>query len=134
MASGEVRVTSSTGGEKGRKPERMDLIPFQALEELARVYGFGAEKYEDHNYLKGYEYSLSLGALLRHVTEWAKGNDTDDESGRHHLMHAAWHCFALYMFQVHHLGRDDRWRPPTRELPALTEETFRTLFPEGGGR
>lgn len=109
---GEVRVTDpDTGGQKGRKPERYDLIPFEALDELARVYGMGAEKYEAHNYLLGFDWSLSLGALLRHVTAWGKGEDRDPESGLSHLAHAAWHCFALMMFQAHHRGTDDRWRP-----------------------
>jgi hypothetical protein len=105
---GEIRVTSDTGGEKGRKQERMDLIPPEPLWELARVYGFGATKYDDHNYLKGYDYSLSFGALLRHVTQWMNGEDNDPESGLHHLAHAAWHCFALMMYQAHGLGTDDR--------------------------
>jgi hypothetical protein len=104
----EVRITSDTGGQKGRKPERLDLIPPDALFELARVYGMGAEKYDDHNYLKGYNWSLSYASLLRHATQWANGEDRDDESGLHHLAHAAWHCFALMMFQRHALGTDDR--------------------------
>ncbi len=107
--AGEVRVTDpTTGGEKGRKPERMDLIPPAPLLELGRVYAFGSEKYADWNYAKGYAFSLSLGALLRHVMAWADGEDTDPESGRHHLAHAAWHCFALQTFQLYGLGTDDR--------------------------
>ena len=44
--SGEVRMVDPvTGGEKGVKPERMELIPVEPLEELARVYGWGAGKY-----------------------------------------------------------------------------------------
>lgn len=115
-ATDEVRVTDpDTGGQKGYKPERYDLIPFEAVDEIARVYGMGAEKYEAHNYLKGYVWSLSLGAMLRHVTSWAKGEDTDPESGLSHLAHAAWHCLALMMFQRHELGTDDRWRPTVRK-------------------
>jgi nucleoside 2-deoxyribosyltransferase len=121
---GEVRVTSDTGGEKGRKQERMDLIPPEPLWELARVYGFGATKYDDHNYLKGYDYSLSFGALLRHVTQWMNGEDNDSESGLHHLAHAAWHCFALMMYQAHGLGTDDR-------LPAATGIAPRTITRTG---
>lgn len=108
----ETRITDpDTGGQKGQKLERYDLIPFAALDELARVYGMGAQKYDDDNYLNGYRYRLSLGALLRHVAAWGKGEDRDPESGLHHLAHAAWHCFALQMFQRHDLGTDDRWTP-----------------------
>ena len=106
--SGEVRVTSETGGQKGRKPQRMDLLPPEALLALSEVYGMGAEKYDDHNYLKGYDWSLSFGALLRHVMAAEKGEWLDDESGLPHVMHAAWHCFSLFMFEKHGLGTDDR--------------------------
>lgn len=110
--SGEVRVTDpNTGGQKGRKPERYDLLPFAALDEVARVYGMGAEKYEDWNWAKGYAWSLSLGAMQRHISAWAQGEDTDPESGYSHLAHAAFHCFGLITFQHHDLGTDDRWRP-----------------------
>jgi hypothetical protein len=105
---GEVRVTSETGGQKGRKPQRMDLLPPEALLALSEVYGMGAEKYDDHNYLKGYDWSLSFGALLRHVMAAEKGEWLDDESGLPHVMHAAWHCFALFLFEKHGIGTDDR--------------------------
>jgi hypothetical protein len=35
----EIRTTSSTGGQKGTKPERMDLLPPDALTLLSRIYG-----------------------------------------------------------------------------------------------
>jgi hypothetical protein len=123
-ADGEVRITDpKTGGQKGRKPERYDLIPWAAMDPVARVYAMGAEKYEDHNYLKGYAWSLSLGAMLRHITQWARGEDLDDESGETHLAHVAWHALALIMFELHGLGTDDRWRPPAPDAldPELAE-------------
>ena len=106
---GEVRVTDPvTGGQKGQKDERFDLVPWDAMEEVARVYGVGAKKYDDHNWLKGYKWSLSLGALLRHVAKWAVGIDRDSETGCHHLAHAAWHCLTLLTFTMRKLGTDDR--------------------------
>lgn len=114
--AGEVRITDpKTGGQKGRKPERFDLLPFDALEELARVYGFGAQKYEDDNWLRGYRWRLSLGALLRHVARWAIGEDQDRETGCHHLAHAAWHCLTLITFQMRSLGTDDRGKAERTE-------------------
>lgn len=106
--TGEIRVTSETGGQKGRKPQRMDLLPPEALLSLSEVYGMGAEKYDDHNYLKGYDWSLSFGALLRHVMAAEKGEWLDAESGLPHVMHAAWHCFTLFLFEKHGIGTDDR--------------------------
>ena len=105
---GEVRITDpDTGGAKGQKPERLELIPAEFLNALARVYGMGADKYSDYNYLQGYSWNLSLGALLRHVNEWRNGETLDAESGEHHLAHAAWHCATLFMFETHGLGHDD---------------------------
>ncbi len=105
----ETRITDPvTGGQKGRKPERFDLFPFDALEEVARVYGMGASKYADDNWLKGYAWRLSLGALLRHVSRFAIGEDRDPESGCLHLAHACWHTLTLLTFCMRGLGTDDR--------------------------
>ena len=86
----------------------MDLIPPGPLLELSKVYGFGATKYDDHNYIKGYDWSLSYGAMQRHLMAWLSGEDVDPESGRLHLGHAAWHCFCLMVFYQEGLGTDDR--------------------------
>lgn len=105
----EVRIVDpKTGGEKGQKLERFDLIPFEALTALARVYGKGAQKYADDNWRKGYSWRLSLGAMLRHIALWAIGVTYDAETGEHHLSHAAWHCFTLFVFETQGLGTDDR--------------------------
>lgn len=52
--SEEVRlIDPDTGGAKGRKPERMSLLPVEALRYVSRVYDFGSQKYDDHNWRKG---------------------------------------------------------------------------------
>lgn len=105
----EIRVTDpTTGGQKGAKPERFDLLPWRALEEVARVYSFGAKKYADHNWYKGYAWGLSLAALVRHVVRWAQGEQKDPESGLHHLAHAVFHCLTLITYEQDGLGTDDR--------------------------
>ncbi len=109
----EERITDpKTGGQKGRKPERFDLLPFDALEEVARVYGIGARKYDADNWTKGYAWRLSAGALLRHVARFMCGEDRDPETGCLHLAHAAWHCLTLLAFHMRGLGTDDRCVPP----------------------
>jgi hypothetical protein len=111
--STEVRIKDpTTGGEKGQKDERFDLIPFDALEEVARVYGVGARKYSADNWLKGYRWRLSAGAMLRHVARFMVGEDRDPETGCLHLAHAAWHCLTLMTFGMRGLGTDDRAVPP----------------------
>lgn len=111
--STEVRSVSSTGGEKGVKAERYDLIPVEALDVLARVYAFGAEKYADHNWRKGYEWGKSYAAAMRHMTAFWRGETHDPESGLPHLAHAMFHMAALltWLEEGGELGEfDDRYR------------------------
>jgi hypothetical protein len=110
----EVRTTSATGGQKGVKPERHDLIPRRAVAAIARVFGFGASKYADHNWRHGYEWGKSIAALQRHVDSFVEGETYDDESGEPHLAHAAFHILVLLTW-LEEQGEgvenvmDDRW-------------------------
>lgn len=97
-----------SGGEKGQKSARFDLIPPEALSELAVMYGKGAEKYAGRNWEKGYAYCLSFGAMLRHSYRWFRGEDNDPETGVHHMAAVAFHAFALMTFQARKVGTDDR--------------------------
>lgn len=105
----EIRITDPvTGGQKGTKSTRPDMIPPDPLWQLAEVYGMGAKKYEDYNWLKGYSWRLSIGALLRHILQFIKGEYLDEESGLPHLAHAMWHCCTLMEFHRLKIGTDDR--------------------------
>jgi len=111
--SEEVRTISATGGEKGVKRERYDLLPKEALDAIARVYAFGATKYSDHNWRKGYEWSKSYAAAMRHLTSFWAGETLDPESGLPHLAHAGFHIFALltWLEEQGEFGQfDDRYR------------------------
>lgn len=104
----EIRIVDpTTGGEKGQKIERFDLIPVEFERALATHYGVGARKYEDRNWERGYKWSLSVGALRRHVAAWLDGEFVDPETGSNHLIAAAWHCIALFIFQTRGIGTDD---------------------------
>lgn len=94
-AATETRTVSATGGEKGVKPERYDLLPKPALDALARVYSYGATKYADHNWRRGYEWSKSYAAAMRHLTAFWNGETHDPESGLPHVAHAMFHMAAL---------------------------------------
>ena len=104
----EIRVTSATGGQKGSKLARFDLIPPIPLYELAEHYGKGAEKYDDNNWRKGYDWKYSYAALQRHLTQFWRGEDIDPETGTKHVIAAAWHCFALAEFMDIHPDYDSR--------------------------
>jgi hypothetical protein len=105
----EVRLTSETGGQKGTKPARYDLIPAEALRVLAELYGRGAAKYEDHNWRKGYDWSLSFAALQRHAWQFWNGEDNDVETGLPHMASVAFHALALIEFMGGHRGYDNRF-------------------------
>lgn len=119
--AGEVRMTSSTGGQKGSKQERFDLIPVGALTDLARMYGRGAEKYDDDNWRRGYDWKLSYAAAQRHLNQFWGGEDNDEEMGLPHVISAAWHCFALATFMQDHREFDSRYSTvaEARDLDAL---------------
>lgn len=107
----EVRVKDpKTGGEKGSKLAQLGAIEPTALMEVAKVAGYGGQKYDRYNYLKGYKWSLSYDAMQRHLHLFWGGEDKDGESGLYHLAHAAWHCLALLSYSIFGLGEDDRWR------------------------
>ncbi len=106
----ETRVTDPwTGGEKGMKLTQLLALDPIALIEVARVAGHGSIKYARHNFLKGYLWSLSLDAMLRHILLFASGETNDPESGLNHMGHAAWHALALVSFSERGLGTDDRY-------------------------
>ena len=111
--TGEVRVTSSTGGQKGSKPARFDLIPGRPLWTLAELYGAGAAKYEDRNWERGYAWSLSFAAMMRHAWLFWQGEDVDPETQCPHLASVAWHALALMEWGTTHPEFDDR--PVNRE-------------------
>lgn len=104
----EVRITDpSTGGQKGSKLARFDLIPQDALWEVAEVYGRGAQKYADRNWEKGYKWGLSVAAMLRHLSLRLRGEVYDQETGARHMAQVVWHGLALLTFELRGLGTDD---------------------------
>lgn len=109
---GEVRVTNAkTGGQKGSKSERFDLIPAIAMRKVARLYGRGALKYAAHNWRKGYDWSLSIAALERHLAAFKEGEDFDGETQCEHLASVVFHALALLTYADEHPELDDRWKP-----------------------
>lgn len=113
-APAEAAVAPAEGLAGGVKHDagkpRMDLLPPEALREIAVVLALGAEKYDAHNWRKGFAYSRLIAAALRHVFSWVGGENTDPESGKSHLAHAACCLLFLITFEVTKAGSDDRYR------------------------
>lgn len=153
----EERTTSSTGGQKGVKLQRFDLIPVGALTRLAEHFGKGARKYDDHQWRKGYEWSKGYSAAIRHWTEFWAGYDYDvcsndpegcsfvtadgeeyipterdtcyNHTGSHHLDAAMWHAMTLREMVETHPEHDDRYqlRPRNTVVMYADNQQYRHL-------
>ena len=108
----EIRVTSPTGGQKGSKLARFDLLPVEELWQVAEHYGRGAAKYSDDNWRKGYSWRLSFAAMQRHAMQFWGGEDVDKETGSHHLCGVIFHALTLMWFGKHRTQFDDRPAAP----------------------
>lgn len=89
----------------------LNLISTEALNQIAAVLKFGAQKYAEHNWRKGFAWSRPLSAAMRHITAFNDGEDKDPESGLSHLAHAACCIMFLLEFEKTHKKLDDRWKP-----------------------
>jgi hypothetical protein len=110
MTDDETRTTSTTGGEKGTKPQALDLVPPMPLLKLAEHYAKGAEKYASHNWRRGYEWSKAYAAMMRHALAFWGGEDLDPETGTPHMAAVAFHAFTLLQFAVDYPEFDDRYK------------------------
>lgn len=89
----------------------LHLLSTYALNETAKVMQFGAKKYAEHNWRKGFTWSRPLSAAMRHITAFNNGEDKDPESGLSHLAHAACCIMFLLEFEKTHPHLDDRFKP-----------------------
>lgn len=88
---------------------RYDLIPFDSMEEVAKVYTTGAKKYAERNWEKGMSYSRMFAAMCRHLFAFWKREDVD-EDGELHIAKVAWYALGLIAYRNRGVGVDDRPR------------------------
>lgn len=88
----------------------MHLLSTEALEQIAAVLQFGADKYAAHNWRKGFVWSRPLSAALRHILAFNRGEDRDPESNLSHLAHAACCLMFLLEFEKTRPELDDRYK------------------------
>ena len=70
---------------------------------------------DSRNWEKGYDWSLSYGALQRHLLAFWGGEDLDEEFGDSHLAAAGFHIMVLLSFIQNNPDGDDR---PVRKIPS----------------
>lgn len=88
----------------------LHLLSTEAMNQTAAVLAFGAQKYAEHNWRKGFAWSRPLAAAMRHITAFNAGEDKDPESGLSHLAHAACCIMFLLEFEKTHPHLDDRYK------------------------
>lgn len=83
------------------------ILPFGALEEIVKVLKFGENKYARGNFAAkgGLEYTRLVNALMRHTIAFARGEDTDPETGLSHMAHAG--CCVLFL--LHYIKHDTEY-------------------------
>ena len=87
----------------------MDLLPYESLEEIAKVLAAGEQKYGTANWTGGIRMRRLLSAALRHIGQFNSGQDLDEETQTIHLANAACNLlFAIWMYK-HRPDMDDRW-------------------------
>jgi hypothetical protein len=119
-SNGEVRTVSSTGAEKGVKPEAFDLLPSRPLRLLAQFYGTGTVDFSS---------AEGMSEVFNYVNEqlWSFwfGEDTDPDSGLPRPVAAAAGCFAL----VDLMSRPDMDdRPPNQRLVTVASMMTRHRY------
>lgn len=75
---------------------RWDLLPLEEIEDIVRVYHAGAKKYGPNRW-QGLEdgYNRYKAAMLRHLMEYEKGNEIDEDTGCLHLAQVAWNAISM---------------------------------------
>jgi hypothetical protein len=91
--SKEMKKSAGTKHDAGKL--RLDLLDPEFLTGVADVLGYGAEKYAEHNWLKGIHWTRLYGAILRHLQSAMYESFLDSESGLPHLDHAA--CMLMFL-------------------------------------
>lgn len=99
----------SKGIKHDQEKPRLDLLPYEALEQVAKVLTFGASKYGKANWSNGIEHSRLLAAAMRHLGKYSEGENVDPESGLPHIAHATCNLVFLLWMSKNRPDLDDRW-------------------------
>ena len=90
------------------KPQ-WSLVDFESLVPMVRVLEYGADKYDAHNWKKGFPYTKLMESMLRHCFAYLEGEDKDPESGLDHVGHILCNAMFLAYNHKHHPQFDDRY-------------------------
>lgn len=113
--SGDLKIKTAAG-----KPD-LALIPLTALYGIARVFGYGAKKYERDNWKLAKDADAPrryLSAILRHAAGMQHNPlAVDDESGLPHVYHLG--CSVVMLIGLLHLHHGAPFDPGEGKEPPV---------------
>lgn len=116
------RMTKASRMNEG-KPLLSFILDFpKAVLGFCRVKEIGAIKYDFDNWKQGGKPDREyLDAALRHMMSYKGGEAFADDTGCHHLSHAAWNLFALLELNVDEVYDVDKFKGACEYWGAKTE-------------
>jgi len=106
----EPKESTDPKKSAGDLKDPLQLLPSCALRDTANVLKLGASKYGEWNWRNsdGVKASTYTGAIMRHLMQFADGEDVDSESNKSHLAHIIATCCIL--LDANRVGKliDDR--------------------------
>jgi len=97
VSENRVMKTFETGGKRENKDGkgRPDLLPWQAINEVAKHFENGAIAHGDRNWEKGIPLNSYVNSEFRHLKDIMTNNVTEKESLEYHLRANAWNALCL---------------------------------------
>ena len=101
-----TNTTEGVKHDQGKNP--LELLPFDALEEIGKVLALDRDRYLPRNWAGGVGGARVFGELLCHLFAWGRGQERDTTTGLSHLAHAG--CLTLFLLActLRNVGKDDR--------------------------
>ena len=100
LAAREANVPPAAGIKYDTGKTPWHLVPWGAVKAIADVLGLGAKKYAPNNWkLLSDPRERYFSAAMRHMIAWQGGENTDPESGHHHLAHVGCNVIFLLWFE-----------------------------------
>jgi hypothetical protein len=120
----------SGGIKHDQNKVQLELLSSRWINGVGQVLTFGARKYAAHNWREGIARARLLGACLRHVFAYLRGEDNDPETGLLHLYHAS--CCLMFASELHYTrpDLDDRYK----ELDHVQKPGPEEKVGQNGGR
>ena len=104
--------------DNGKAP--IALVPPECIEEVAEVFGFGAQKYGENNWRMDGDntsHTRTYSSIQRHLNAWLRSENLDPESGKRHLAHACTQLMILMIHTANHPEMDDRYKEKSNAIP-----------------